>query len=138
MARRASTHFSYEQRINKILNAVSADPARVFSLEELAGIACLSPFHLHRVFSAMTGETLAACIRRLRLETAANLLRFSSSLNITAVALACGFSSSQNFARVFREWMGMSPGAFRAACGQGTPPCRRAKSASRETRAPMI
>ena len=39
MARRASTHFSYEQRINKILNAVSADPARVFSLEELAGIA---------------------------------------------------------------------------------------------------
>ena len=30
MARRASTHFSYEQRINKILNAVSADPARVF------------------------------------------------------------------------------------------------------------
>ena len=38
MARRASTHFSYEQRINKILNAVSADPARVFSLEELAGL----------------------------------------------------------------------------------------------------
>lgn len=122
MARRASTHFSYEQRINKILNAVSTDPARSFSLEELAGIACLSPFHLHRVFSAMTGETLAACVRRLRLETAANLLRFSSSLNITAVAVACGFSSSQNFARVFREWMGMSPGAFRAACGQGTPP----------------
>lgn len=87
----------------------------------------------------MTGETLAACIRRLRLETAANLLRFSSSLNITAVALACGFSSSQNFARVFREWMGMSPGTFRAACGQGTPArAARAKSASRETRAPMI
>ena len=87
----------------------------------------------------MTGETLAACIRRLRLETAANLLRFSSSLNITAVALACAFSSSQNFARVFREWMGMSPGAFRdGPVGRGRRPCRRAKSASRETRAPMI
>ena len=36
MARRASTHFSYEQRINKILNAVSADPARVSRLALLA------------------------------------------------------------------------------------------------------
>ena len=105
MPRRASTHFSYEQRINKILNAVSTDPARGFSLEELARIACLSPFHLHRVFSAMTGETLAACIRRLRLETAANMLRFSPGRSVTEIACACGFSSSQNFARLFRDWM---------------------------------
>ena len=122
MPRRASTHFSYEQRINKILNAVSTDPARGFSLEELARIACLSPFHLHLVFSAMTGETLAACIRRLRLETAANMLRFSPGRSVTEIACACGFSSSQNFARLFRDWMGMSPSGFRAACRQGPPP----------------
>lgn len=122
MPRRESTLYFYEQRINKVLNAVSRDPAHAFSLEELGAIACLSPFHLHRVFSAMTGETPGACLRRLRLETAANMLRYSPGRTVTAIAHACGFSSSQNFARMFREWMGETPGRFRAACGQGEPP----------------
>lgn len=122
MPRRESTLYFYEQRINKVLNAVSRDPGHAFSLEELGAIACLSPFHLHRVFSAMTGETLGACLRRLRLETAANMLRYSPDQTVTAIAHACGFSSSQNFARMFRECMGETPGRFRAACGQGQPP----------------
>lgn len=119
---RESTLYFYEQRINKVLNAVSKDPAHAFSLEELGAIACLSPFHLHRVFSAMTGETPGACLRRLRLETAANMLRYSPGQTVTAIAHACGFSSSQNFARIFREWMGETPSRFRAACGRGDPP----------------
>lgn len=122
MPRRESTRYFYEQRINKVLNAVSREPARAFSLEDLGAIACLSPFHLHRVFSAMTGETPGACLRRLRLETAANMLRYSPGHSVTAIAHACGFSSSQNFARMFREWMGKTPGRFRAACGRGEPP----------------
>lgn len=122
MPPRRITRFSYEQRINAILNAVSREPARNFSLKELAELACLSPFHLHRVFSAMTGETLGACIRRLRLETAANMLRYAPGRNVTDIAHACGFSSSQNFARMFREWAGMSPSLFRAACREGKSP----------------
>lgn len=115
MSRRLSTHFFYEQRINKVLNTLSANVAHPFRLEELGVLACLSPFHLHRVFRAMTGETLGAHIRRIRLEAAANKLWFSHD-QITQIAHCCGFSSSQNFARMFREWAGMSPRQFRNAC----------------------
>lgn len=115
MSRRLSTHFFYEQRINKVLNTLSSDIARSFQLEELGTLACLSPFHLHRVFRGMTGETLGAHVRRIRLEAAANKLWFSQD-RITRIAHCCGFSSSQNFARMFREWAGMSPGQFRKAC----------------------
>lgn len=101
---------------------VSRDPAHAFSLEELGAIACLSPFHLHRVFSAMTGETPAACLRRLRLETAANMLRYSLGQTVTAIAHACGFSSSQNFSRMFRNgWVRCRAGSGRPAAGASPP-----------------
>ncbi|WP_241159667.1 helix-turn-helix domain-containing protein [Desulfovibrio sp. ZJ200] len=76
----------------------------------------------------MTGETPGARLRCLRLETAANMLRYSPGQTVTAIAHACVFFSSQNFARMFREWMGESPGRFRAACGQGKPPAPRAQN----------
>ena len=42
------------------------------TLEKLAAVAAFSPFHFHRVFAAITGETLSDFIRRIRLERAAS------------------------------------------------------------------
>lgn len=136
---RPSTRLSYEQRINRVLDAVMADLTRDYTLDVLADIAGLSPFHLHRVFSAMTGEPPAACVRRLRLLTAAFRLQFQPSSSITDIALECGFSSSQNFARSFRAWAGVSPGRFRECCrANQLPPKLESQKSKFRNAAPFV
>jgi len=81
-------------------------------LAELAKVACFSEFHFHRIFSAVSGETLNNFTNRLRLEKAARLLRYSEQ-SLTDIALNCGFSSSATFSRAFRSGYDTSPSQFR-------------------------
>ncbi|NHZ47708.1 AraC family transcriptional regulator [Nitratidesulfovibrio liaohensis] len=110
---REDTLRRYEARINRVIDYIVADPARDFTLDELAGAAPFSPFHFHRIFAGLVGETLHAFIRRLRMDRAANMLAFAPALSVTDVAMYCGFSSSQNFARAFRERFDMTPSEYR-------------------------
>ena len=70
-------------------------------LEAMASLACLSPFHFHRVFRGMTGEALMAHVRRLRLERAGQQLR-ASSRSVIDIALEAGFDSHEAFSRAFK------------------------------------
>lgn len=81
------------------------------SLEELAGAANVSPFHFHRIWRAMTGETVARTIARLRIADAQQRLA-EPNASITSVAMDTGFGTSQSFARAFRRVAGMSPTEF--------------------------
>jgi len=87
------------------------------SLETLSSIAHFSPFHFHRIFHAMTGETLNRYIQRIRIEKAASLLVQNPNKSITVIALDCGFSGSAAFARAFREAFGMSASEWRSTGG---------------------
>ncbi len=104
----------YARRINRVMNHISANYASELTLEELAGVACFSPYHFHRIFRALTGETLGSFIRRVRLEKAAKRLIFDRKQPITEIALDHGFSSSQNFAKAFKLHFGISPTQARA------------------------
>jgi AraC family transcriptional regulator len=75
-------------------------------------VACLSPFHFHRIFSAHVGETVTAHVRRLRLERAAARIAFTGD-SITDTAMGVGYETPAAFARAFRERFGMSPSEFR-------------------------
>ena len=75
-------------------------------------MACFSEFHFHRIFGAVSGETLNDFTNRLRLEKAARLLRYSDH-SLTDIALDCGFSSSATFSRAFRSGFDTSPSQFR-------------------------
>jgi len=110
---RTSTSLDYRQRICRAMNYISDHLDRDLSLDEIAETACFSKFHFHRIFKAVVGETVAGFTRRLRLEWAANRLLVNRPESITAIAMDCGFSSSQNFAKAFRQRFGMSPSAFR-------------------------
>jgi AraC family transcriptional regulator len=112
---RRQRRVAYTARINRVLDHVSAHLAEPLRLRELAAIAHLSPFHFHRVFGAMTGETVSRAIQRLRLERAAGQLRDLPAKPITDIALDCGFSGPSAFARAFREAFGKSPGEWRRA-----------------------
>ncbi|MGA2247055.1 MAG: GyrI-like domain-containing protein [Verrucomicrobiota bacterium] len=85
-------------------------------LEELARVACFSSFHFHRVFAAMTGETIADHVRRLRLERAAMELR-SGAKQVIQVALDAGYEGHEAFTRAFKAAYGVSPAKFRCAKG---------------------
>lgn len=94
------------------MNFISRNLERDLPLIEVARSASFSEYHFHRIFKAVTGETVGGFTRRLRLESAANHLVSNSSDDITTIALKYGFSSSQNFARAFRRQFGRSPSAY--------------------------
>ena len=103
----------YRVRVCRAMNLVSANLDRELSLDEIAAETAFSKFHFHRIFKAVVGETLGAFTRRLRLETAASRLLSLRDEDITTIALDCGFSSSQSFAKAFRQQFGCTPTAFR-------------------------
>lgn len=107
------TILDYKKRVCLAMNFISGNLERNLSLEEIARAAHFSPFHFHRIFKAVVRETVAEFTRRLRLEWAANRLLANSHDSITLIAIECGFSTSQNFARAFRKHFGLSPTKFR-------------------------
>lgn len=102
----------YINRVNRAIDYVNTHVDRNISLEELAAEAFFSPFHFHRIFVAVTGETVKNFINRIRMEKAARLLRFSGK-RISDIALECGFSGSSPFSRLFRNYFGISPTEYR-------------------------
>ena len=83
------------------------------SLDALATRAGWSPFHLHRAFTRMVGETPKQYTLRLRLEGAAARL-LASDDSIVDVALAAGFKSHEVFTRAFRRHFGRTPAEYRS------------------------
>ena len=107
------TAMDYRTRVCAAMNFISSHLDRDSGLEEIAAAASFSPYHFHRIFRAVVGETVAGFTRRVRLEAAAGRLLARPDEEVTAVAIDCGFSSSQNFAKAFRQHFGMSPTEFR-------------------------
>jgi AraC family transcriptional regulator len=108
-----STRAEYAARMNRVVDHIQGHLADPLDLERLASVACFSPFHFHRLFTAWMRETLQAFVHRLRLERAAQLLVFDRLKSISEVALECGFSSSSGFARSFKRAFGVSASEWR-------------------------
>lgn len=102
----------YTERINKVTEYVQSNLSESPSLEKLAQISGFSSFYFHRIFTAITGETVNFFTNRLRLEKAARLLKFSSG-SITHIAYECGFSSPSTFSRLFKQYFGTSPSNYK-------------------------
>lgn len=107
-----SAHRAYIARINRVVDHISANLAGTLDLQALADVAHFSPWHFHRVFQAVTGESLADCVRRLRLEAAAQRLIFTPQTALQ-IALDVGFASAEVFSRAFRAHFGMTPTIWR-------------------------
>lgn len=111
-SQRTRANSEYAQRINRVIDYLRGNLDRQVKLEELAKVACFSEFHFHRIFSAVSGETLNNFTNRLRLERAARFLRYTNR-SLTDIAFDCGFSSSATFSRAFRSGYDTSPSQFR-------------------------
>lgn len=109
-----SSRKEYIARINRAIDYIEKNIDRDLTLREIAEHAWFSPFHFHRIFSGIMNETLAAFIRRVRLEKAAAQLAANPDKSITDIALDLGFSGSSVFSRCFRSHFGVSPAQWRS------------------------
>jgi AraC-like DNA-binding protein len=82
------------------------------TLEEIAGVACLSKFHFSRVFKSHLGVSPKQFILTRRINRALALMR-NPDLNISTVALQAGFNELGELTRQFRKLTGLTPSAFR-------------------------
>lgn len=105
-------NLDYVDRINRAIDHVTRHLAEPLALEDVARVACFSPFHFHRIFRALVGETLHAFVKRVRLERALHLMSHEGGAKLTDIALRCGFSSSSDFSRSFRAHFGVPPRVF--------------------------
>jgi len=112
MAKRLATQQHYQEKLNHVLLYIQEHLDESLEVEELARVAAFSPYHFHRMFSAMVGESLHQYIRRERLERAAGALQKASN-SITQVALEAGFQTPSAFAKAFKQHFGQTPSQFR-------------------------
>ena len=105
---RIDWHARIEQALEKIFASLDEPPAWQALAKELNA----SPWHFHRCFRQLTGETVKQCMRRLRLEKAAFEVAQGSG-RITDIALEAGFETLEAFLKAFRRAHGISPGGIR-------------------------
>ena len=128
----------YIARVNRVIDYIEQNLAEPMPLAHLAEVACFSPYHFHRIFKALTGETLTAFVQRLRTERAASMLLTQPETPITHIALDCGFASSASFARVFKGTFGMSASEWRCADDQARMAERKIGQTFRKDRKAVI
>lgn len=100
----------YESRIARAISYVDENRAEHISLEKLSAIACLSPFHFHRVFRSLTGEPVREFVERRKLEHAIALANKGKSWKFAAAS--CGFRSPISFTRAFKRVFSVPPSEF--------------------------
>lgn len=93
----------------------------MLTLEDLASIACLSPFHFHRVFRCLIGVPPGAFLAALRLQQARRLL-LTTSLSVTDICFEVGYTSLGSFTSRFTRQVGLSPRLLRQRAHAFEPP----------------
>jgi len=106
----------YQARMLRVLVHIQQNLDAPLPLEELASIALFSPFHFHRIFRGLIGESVKEHVRRLRLERAAHRLRHTGQ-QITEIGLDAGYQTLESFTRAFHRMFSQSPSEFRARHG---------------------
>jgi len=100
--------FSME-RLEKHIDNSLADH---ISVDELAGMVCMSRSHFHDVFRIQTGQTPYQFVMNRRLDRARELLR-ESDLAVSDVAAQVGFTSQSALTNAFSKHLGTTPGQIR-------------------------
>ena len=109
-----ATRHRYIERVLRVLVFIQQNLDTELSPTDLAAIAHFSPFHFHRIFQGLVGESVSQHIRRLRLERAAQRLKLTRQ-SILDIALEAGYEAHESFTRAFRATFGCAPREFRTA-----------------------
>ncbi|MDO6527116.1 AraC family transcriptional regulator [Motilimonas sp. 1_MG-2023] len=115
---KASTQQGYQQRLIKVVDYMYQHLDAPLDVNTLADVACMSPYHFHRIYRLMTGETINTTVRRLRLFlSAAELIRTQAP--IAEVAKKFNYSTLEAYSRAFAQLFNQPPSEYRQQNSQG-------------------
>ena len=103
---------NYKNRINRVFEFIDQNLESDLSLSKVSEIAFFSPFHFHRVFKFVTGETLNGYVTRRKIEKSASDL-LHKTITVTEIAHKYGFSDNSSYSRAFKKYFGVSPTEFK-------------------------
>ncbi|MCE2573656.1 AraC family transcriptional regulator [Motilimonas eburnea] len=106
------TQLGYQQRLVRVVDYIYQNLDAPLDVNTLADVACMSPYHFHRIYRLMTGETINTSIRRLRLSmSASDLIRTDNS--IASIAKKFSYSSIEAYSRAFTKLFRQPPSEYR-------------------------
>lgn len=103
-----------QDRMERVCDFIHSHLTGNIERDQLARIAHLSAGAFSRFFKSRTGKTVPEYVNELRVGRACRMLA-EEKLNITDIALDCGFRNLANFNRRFRDIVKMTPSAYRQA-----------------------
>ena len=106
-------HDLRNETLIRTLELIESNLEETLSVAEISRRVGVSARQIERLFAAFLGCTPSQYYRRLRLRRARHLLT-SSSLSVTEIGVACGFSSMSHFSKCYRDQYGVSPRRERA------------------------
>lgn len=107
-----ATRAAYEEAILRVQMHMHDTLDEPFDANEIASVAGFSKFHLSRLFTAMTGESLLEYRRRLLLERAAHSLLYRPR-SVVDLSAEAGYEAQEAFTRAFSRLYGVPPGEYR-------------------------
>jgi AraC family transcriptional regulator len=102
------------ERLQRVYDYIEAHLDDRLSLADLAGVACLSPYHFSRSFTQAVGVGPQRYVMQRRIEKAKTLMRRTNQ-PLALIAQEAGFSDQSHLTSLFRREMGTTPGQYRAA-----------------------
>ncbi len=103
----------YQHRINTVLDYIEEHIDSKLTLQTLSQAGNLSKYHFHRVFKAVTGETIHEYIKRTKMEKVNRVLSLHRTKKLTDIAFDMGYNSSANFSRDVSLYFNKSPSQIR-------------------------
>jgi AraC-like DNA-binding protein len=103
----------WPEKVTQAAQMLNEEYRTLQSLEIIADRVQLSKYHFSRMFKKHTGFAPMEYITKVRIEKAITLLR-TTNYSIEEIAEQVGYASSSYFIKVFRSWVGFSPGEFRS------------------------
>jgi AraC family transcriptional regulator len=101
-------------RVRRVISHLKQNFSEPITLNDLADVACCSPWHLDRIFGQTTGVTPMAFLTSMRLE-AARARVMTSEARIIEIAYDVGYNSLGSFGKRFTAIVGMAPRRLRRA-----------------------
>lgn len=99
-------------RLCRARDFLAAHYTRRLTLDEAARVACLSPYHFHRLFSSAFKETPHDFLTRRRIQDAQHRLILDNE-PVTEICFSLGYESLGTFSSRFRRVVGNSPANYR-------------------------
>ena len=98
--------------LEKIDRYLEENYQKDISLERASEVVNLSSSYLSFVFKEISGENFVDYVNKFRIEKAKKILK-ESSMNLGYVAEVVGYSSANSFSKIFKKYMGITPGQYR-------------------------